>query len=219
MQILSLVVIPLFFVMMALYFQFWIKADDFKAIFVFFLWGVLFSILYNCIFSIVNTPFIDKVATSTVIIRCIFVDGLFFASLFTLSFFGVCKIYDIDSNNLWTKSFLICFGFVCGALMINHVLSFMQCQYIDNLLLYVPYLLCYVTICIVCGFSYHKIKESIEWYIKLIYVISGILINGLLIASYSYLLFLRTSWIYILCVVYVAAIVMFYFLDYNQYGE
>lgn len=219
MNILCLLIVPLFFAAVVLYFQTWMNMEDFWSVFKFLMWGLIFGILNAIAGTWLNAPFYNKIAWQAVLTRCICIDGLSFSFLFIATFYGLCKAYEIDSSNMWSASAVACFGYIIGVLTISNILTFLKSEYTHRYLTYIPYLLCYVSVCISSGFFYSRISDASEWWAKILLFIASVLASALLIASYNFMMFLGGIQVYFLCIIYAALIIVFYILDFMEYGD
>ena len=219
MNILCLLIVPLFFAAVVLYFQTWMNVEDFWSVFKFLMWGLIFGIIYAIGGTWLNAPFYNKIAWQAVLTRCICIDGLAFSFLFIASFYGLCKAYETDSSNMWSASAVACFGYVCGVLTILNLLTFLKSEYTHRYFTYIPYLLCYVSVCICAGFFYAKISEADGFLPKFLLFVGSVVACAVLPASYNFMMFLGGVGVYFLCVIYAALIIVFYILDFMDYGD
>ena len=88
MNIVCLIIVPLFFMMISIYFRLWMDNDDFRRVRALFLWGLAVGVIYWTLLPLVSGQFDNKIAMSAVLVKSLLIDGLLFAGVVVTTLFG-----------------------------------------------------------------------------------------------------------------------------------
>ena len=219
MNIVCLIIVPLFFIMISLYFRLWMDNDDFRCVRALFFWGLAVGIIYWTLLPLVSGQFDNKIAMSSILVKSLLIDGLLFAVVVVTSLFGLCYMLAEDSAHNMSIGATGCFGYLCGILTVSDILAFVGQTYTDDILRYIPYLLWLVGICSIFGIFYGMFRDSHELWQKLIYLPVCVVSCGLLTGLYAFIAFFQNWIIWIIAGVCLAPALVLYFIDYLEYSE
>ncbi len=219
MNIVCLIVVPLFFLMISFYFRFWMEADNSKRVYALFAWGVFFGVLYYSLSPLVLSQFDNKIALSAVFFKSMLIDGLLFGGLFTLTCIGLCYWLSEDDVHNMSVGATGTFGYLCGTLTVQNILIFAKKEYTDNILLYIPYILYITAICTIVGIFFGLMRDAHEVWKKILFIIVGMIACGVMSGLYSFLSFVNNWTIWIIAGLCLVLSIVFYFIDYGEYSE
>ena len=219
MNIVCLIIVPLFFIMISIYFRLWMDNDDFRRVRALFLWGLAVGVIYWTLLPLVSGQFDNKIAMSSILVKSLLIDGLLFAVVVVTSLFGLCYMLAEDSVHNMSIGATECFGYLCGILTVSNILAFAGQNYTDDILRYIPYLLWLVGMCGIFGIFYGMFRDSHELWQKLIFLPVCVVSCGLLSGLYAFIAFFRNWIIWIIGGVSLVPALVLYFIDYLECSE
>jgi hypothetical protein len=187
---LNFIIIPVLLFLLSVFIQRWFDKDEFINYFKIILVGIVAGIIINIIFGIINIFLAGRANHLTVFFKSLFIDGILFTLILSLSFLFVLDFF-LDMHIIldWFKGTVFAAAYLGGIFLVTNIVDSFTGNYPASVLIYlskIPFL-CLITL--ILGFGIPKFMDAYELVEKILYSISTLVIIIICFTIFNYLNF------------------------------
>ena len=213
-----MVIYPLFFFTLTVILQKWLDKNSFFEAYKFFRFGIVFGVVLNFIFSIINSFFHLKANVGLILFKTIVFDGLLYTFLVIAVFHLIYELFaDFSSSSGWSIQSILVFSFYSGILSVTNIFNSINNNYPDTLLRYIPLLFTSLLVSISFGYFYLKFSESFGSVEKYLWAGAALAALSTLHFFYAFTYFYKLSILYLIIIPAIALAAIFEIFDFNRF--
>jgi len=214
----NMVIYPLLFFTLTVILQKWLDKSSFSEAYKFFGFGVIFGIVLNFIFSIINSFFHLKANVGLILFKTIVFDGLLYTFFIIAVFHLIYELFaDFSSSAGWSIQSILVFSFYSGIISVSNIFSSINNNYPETLLSYIPLLFSCLLVSISFGFFYMKFSESFGSVEKYLWAGAALATLSAIHFFYAFTSFYKLTFLYFIVVPASAIVVVFEIFDFNRF--
>jgi hypothetical protein len=209
MQFVHIIIFPLLIFVFSFLLQKWMDKNAFSNFYKLYFIGIVSGIIIHLIMSIFNPIFDSKPHHMIIFFKSLFIDGILFSVLLTVTLYFVIDFFcDISLNLDWPMTSLLSLAYISGIYTVFNIIQALSINFPDSFLFYFSYIPFLLLISIVIGFGIPRYLDAYDLIEKIIWGAFTVGIPSVCFTLYSYLRFYNYAehYLFILPFIGIAAV-------------
>ncbi|MBN1216204.1 MAG: hypothetical protein JXA99_12285 [Candidatus Lokiarchaeota archaeon] len=218
MQFIHFIILPSLILSFSILLQNWLNKEEFIQYYKLYFMGIVIGLLILFIFKFINPFFYGAAKYLTILLKTLFVNGIFF-TLFTViilfSFFYIGQ--NIKHSGSWSLTSILSFSYISGIYTMINIQECNNGNYPDYIIHYFSFIPLILFASLILGAGLYRIIYHFEIYLKILWSILIILILIISFTSYYFLTFYNYYYKYIFLLLFSGMYVIFELTDFKSF--